>query len=70
MIDIIGRSGKVDSRLCRRSGLRAALRASVGAARLGADFRPLPPEGIWTVIIRIRYQYDDKNHKKKIDQYG
>jgi len=34
----------MDSRY-RRSALRAALRASVSAARLGANFRPLPPEG-------------------------
>ena len=40
----VGRGEKMDSRL-RRSGLRPALRASVGAARLGVNFRPLPPEG-------------------------
>jgi len=34
----------MDSRL-RHSGLRPALRASVGAARLGVNLRPLPPEG-------------------------
>ncbi len=39
-----GRGEKMDSRL-RHSVLRTALRASVGSqARLGANFRPLPPE--------------------------
>jgi hypothetical protein len=39
----MGRGEKMDSRL-RRSVLRTALRASVGAARLGVNLRPLPPE--------------------------
>jgi len=39
-----GRGEKMDSRL-RRSVLRTAQRASVGASRLGVNFRPLPPEG-------------------------
>ena len=41
---VIGRGERMDSRL-RRSGLRPALRASVGAARLGVNLRLLPPEG-------------------------
>ncbi len=45
-----GRGEKMDSRL-RRSVLRTALRASVGSqARLGVNFRPLPPEDSWAFI--------------------
>ena len=37
----------------RHSVLRTALRASVGAARLGVNLRPLPPEGMMNKDDRL-----------------
>ena len=50
----VGLGERMDSRL-RRSVLRTALRASVGAARLGVNLGPLPPAKVPQRLIGLDY---------------
>ncbi len=60
---------KMDSWL-RHSVLRTALRASVGAARLGMNLRPLPPEDSRVVISNRWNHYFGLREKSLVVERG